>query len=182
MRDGIVVGRRRIPMSSPTHLLGVWRSRSRRVRGLAIVVVVLLAIGGIALLSFTQEPMRAAIWQRQAQRCGQVVAVNNQPPRQIIGSATMRQAEDCFMNGYARCQPVTLAYTTGAIDSFTTDTFVVEPAEGQLAGCGLANAWQGDTSGRGYSGTNRCVGAMWQADGLHVRGCAGGEDIIIPSS
>jgi hypothetical protein len=146
------------------------------------VVVILLALGGAMLASLTLEPMRAAIWQRRSQLCGEIVAVNAKPPKQLTGSATVRQAEDCFMNGYAHCQLVSLSYTLGATDAFTTDTFVVEPAFGPLAGCSLAEAWNGWVSTRTYSGTNHCVGVVRQADGLHVRGCGGGEDIVIPSS
>lgn len=153
----------------------------RRVRRLAIVVVVLLALGGALWASLTQEPMRAAIWQGRSHLCGTLAAENTHPTQQLTGPATVRQAEDCFMNGYTHCQAVSLKYASGAVDAFTTDTFVVEPAEGWLAGCALADAWSSWVSTRTYSGTNRCSGVAQEPDGLHIIGCAGGGDIIIPS-
>jgi hypothetical protein len=108
--------------------------------------------------------------------------VNGQAIKLVSGPGTVRQAEDCFTNGYARCQTVSLIYTTGGIDYFVTDTFVVEPAEGWLAGCGLADAWNSWVSTVTHSGTNRCAGVAQKPDGLHIIGCAGGEDIVIPSS
>ena len=161
----------------PTPRRNILRSLPRWVRWLAIVIVVL----GVLWASLTQEPMRAAIWQGRSQLCGTLAAENGQSIKQLTGSATVQQAEECFTNGYAHCQAVSLKYSSGAVDSFTTDTFVVEPAEGWLAGCGLADAWNGWVSTRTYSGTNRCVGVAQEPDGLHIIGCAGGEDIIIPS-
>ena len=150
------------------------------VRQLVLVVVGLLALSGALLASLTLEPARAAIWQRLGQRCGTVVAQDTPAPKPVTNPATVRQAEDCFMHGYVRCQAVSLEYSLGGTDYLKTHTFVVEPG---LAGCTLADAYQITLASGGstYKETDRCASVAQQAGGLHILGCGRWGDILIHS-
>jgi hypothetical protein len=144
------------------------------VRSLALVVVVLATVSGGVLVALTQEPMRATIWSWMSHSCGTIEAWHE--PRQPSTSdlatlATGWQAEDCFMRGYTRCQAVSLSYEWGGLDFSFTDTFVVEPAEGRLAGCSLAVISEGGAVGIRKTYTHSCTGVARLADGLHFSGC-----------
>lgn len=166
-------------MVAPTPSLRrmVERVVPRWIRRLALVVVVLLTLGGAVLASFTLEPMRAGIWQGRGHLCGTIEAQDRPgfPPDTDL--ATVRQAEACFIRGYTRCQAVTLVYETYGIDFSATETLVVEPAFGSLAGCALAVVSLGHlaSGGRPSMSTHRCGRVVPLADGLHILGC----DVVI---
>lgn len=149
-------------------------------RKVAPGVVVALSLVIFLWASLTQEPIRAAIWQLRAQSCGTIVVQGESYPFGT-DSATMLQEENCFMRGYTRCQAVRLGYGSGGIDFSETDTFVVEPAEGWLAGCAIADIYKSHiAAGKTYTATHRCTRAVREADySLHIQGCGGGEDIVI---
>ncbi len=149
-----------------------------------LAFVVLLALGGILLASLTQEPLRAAMWQGLGQRCGTVAAQDTPAPKPFTDPATTRQAEDCFMHGYAQCRAVSLEYSLGGTDYFKTHTFVVEPAVGWLVGCAVADSYQITLAGggRAFTETDHCARVTQGPDGLHAIGCGRWGDIVISAS
>lgn len=152
--------------------------RPRWVRRTARVVVVLVALGAILLVSLTREPMRAAIWQRLGQPCGTVGTTLQGRP--LTDPTTTQRTEACFVDGYAHCRAVSLDDMYNFGDGYTTDTFVVEPALGPLAGCAVADALRTVIVGGGtFTRTERCAGVVQRPDGLHVLGCGPLGDITV---
>lgn len=145
------------------------------IRSFALVAVVLVTLGGALWANLTLEPMRAAISLRMSHSCGTIVAwpAPRLPSTTDLATlATVWRAEDCFMHGYTHCQAVSLKYEWGGMDFSFTDTFVVEPTEGRLAGCALADISQGEVVGVPHGpSTHRCTGVVRLADGLHILGC-----------
>ena len=149
-------------------------------RKVAPAVVVALSLVIFLWASLTQEPIRAAIWQLRTRSCGSIYFGNGLGDPLAIDSAAILQEENCFMYGYTHCQAVSLDYTTGGTDFFETDTFVVEPAEGWLAGCALADISHGGVVTNVHTSTHRCTGVVREADySLHVQGCGSWGDIVI---
>ena len=160
---------------------GLLSALPRWVRGFALVVLVLFALGSIGLASLTREPIRATIWQRLGQNCGAFGAQDVSDRPFVTDSATVLRTEDCFLRGYAHCQAVSLGYGWSGTDSGTMNTFVVEPAVGGLVGCTLADVvrWSVAPSSTGKN-TVRCARVVREPDySLRIVGCGGGEDIVI---
>lgn len=161
---------------SPTARSG---ARTRRIQRIAIVVVVLIALGSILLASVTLEPLRLGVWQALGQQCGTVgTDLDNRP---VADQATEQHAEACFVSGYAHCRAVTLAYLADFQDGTTTHTFVVEPAVGWLVGCAVVDTLTTHISGgTPVQRTARCKGVLQQPDSLTVLGCGTLGHIVIP--
>lgn len=114
-----------------------------------------------------------------AQKCG---TIHTYPNGKLTDPASAKTAEDCFWQAYQKCQPATLIYDAGGVDTVATNTFTISSNSGGK--CAITDKSQlsivpaTPAAPRAYS----CTGMTQQQDGLHINACGDRGDIIIPAS
>lgn len=148
------------------------------IRPTVIAAIVLLVLGGVALLCVTIEPFRTTVWRTVGQNCGQVVTGEFQAANGA--DQTRAQVEACFMRAWTACRAATMSVETHNLDTGSSDTFVVEPAFGPLRPCGLSDAWSQTVNVHTTVGFTTCANVTQQPDGLHFIGCGQFGTIVAP--
>lgn len=114
----------------------------------------------------------------QVQNCGKV---QTNPLNHPINGVTSKQAEDCFWQAEQKCQPATLVYTAGGVDTIATHTFTVKNNGGQ---CVITDMMTHQIIPMKPSAakTYTCSAVKEQADGLHFSSCGNVGDIVVPTA
>jgi len=112
----------------------------------------------------------------QVQKCGNVQA---NPLGHPLNGTTAKQAEDCFWQAEQKCQPATLTYIAGGVDTITTHIFTVQNNGGQ---CSVSDAMTHAfvPSKPSVTKTCTCSSVNQQTDGLHFSACGSEGDIVVP--
>ena len=112
----------------------------------------------------------------QVQKCGNVQA---NPLGHPLNGTTAKQAEDCFWQAEQKCQPATLTYIAGGVDTITTHIFTIQSNGGQ---CSVSDAMTHAIvpSKPSVTKTYTCSSVNQQADGLHFSTCGSEGDIVVP--
>ncbi len=148
------------------------RRNGPRIAGIVVILLMLCVCCDVP-----EWPTLA--WEAAAQNCGQLTfsAISTQPQAQ---GAT--QAETCFVHAYQHCTAAKLGANFLALDSSTSDEFVIEPY-----GVACVLAVIRSSGGRTpfqvpLTHVQLCGGMRQEADGLHVQGCQFADgDIIVPA-
>ncbi|HEX7734203.1 MAG TPA: hypothetical protein VF458_05060 [Ktedonobacteraceae bacterium] len=92
-----------------------------------------------------------------------------------------KKVEDCFWQAYQHCNPATMVYSQGGVDTATIHTFSLKSQNG---GCVVTDALQHQVVPRPAqsAGNHVCSGLQQQTDGLHFLSCAGEGDVVVPGS
>lgn len=101
-------------------------------------------------------------------------------PRPVQNTPSAVSVEQCFAAALTHCQPATLLFTAGSLDTITTHALAVVPSPG--SGCHLADTRQTTLVGSNNKGPTTvltCTTATLESDGLHLSGCQNGEDFTV---
>jgi len=144
---------------------------------------VLLLVIGVALAACgtntgsAGNPTSTPTVSAQVQNCGKV---QTNPMGHPINGVTSKQAENCFWQAEQKCQPATLVYTAGGVDTIATHTFTVKNNGGQ---CAITDTMTHQVIPMKPSAakTYTCSSVKEQADGLHFSSCGNAGDIVVPT-
>lgn len=101
-------------------------------------------------------------------------------PRPVQNTPSAVSVEQCFAAAHTHCQPATLLFTAGGLDTITTHALAVVPSPG--SGCHIADTRQTTLAGSGNKGPTTvltCTTATLESDGLHLSGCQNSEDFTV---
>ena len=89
--------------------------------------------------------------------------------------------EDCFWQAYQQCQPATMTYSQGNLDTVMLHTFSFKNQGSQ---CVITDTAQRSVLPRPLQavGTYTCTGLTQQADGLHFTSCGSEGNVLVPSA
>ena len=113
----------------------------------------------------------------QVQNCGKV---QTNPMGHPLNGVTAKQSEECFWQADQKCQPATLVYSAGGLDTVATHTFTVKNNGGQ---CAITDTMthQVIPAKPSAAKTYTCSAVKEQADGLHFSSCGDAGDIVVPT-
>ncbi len=111
------------------------------------------------------------------QKCG---SVHTLPTGKLNDPTTAKSTENCFWQAYQKCQPATLGYSAGGVDTISNSTFTISGTGGK---CSISDAVQFSIVPATPSApkTYTCTGMTQQQDGLHISACGDRGDILIPA-
>ena len=147
------------------------------VPGLALLLFFLVACGAnVSATSGSSGPVATAT-PAPIQQCGTVHTLGQQvvPADQ----KSVKGVEDCFWQAYQQCNPATLVYSQGSVDTATVHTFSLKSQNGK---CVITDALQHvifpHAPKAGESDT--CTGLAQQTDGLHFLTCKNEGSVLVP--
>ncbi len=148
--------------------------------GLILWLFLLAACGAnAATQTGSAAPTASASATRTASRqCGTIHTLGL---RQVpTDEGNPQSVEDCFWRAYQQCQPATLIYAQGGVDTATLHTFTLASQNGK---CTLSDTIQHiiypRTPTPGASAP--CAGLTRQNDGLHFLNCSGEGNVLVPA-
>ncbi len=111
-----------------------------------------------------------------ARDCGQIIMLGPNPPRE----ATALDSENCFRQAFEQCTAATLTVSIRGVDAGTTHTFTTSKT---ASGCSVSDTMQSYVIPlrTPTPTTIQCTGVTTQNGALVIKGCGGGEDIVIPA-
>jgi hypothetical protein len=141
---------------------------------LVVICVGLVACGSNTTTGGASNPTPTV--STQAQLCGSVQA---NPMGHPLNGTTAKQAEDCFWQAEQKCQPASLTYIAGGVDTITTHVFTIQSNSGK---CSVSDAMTHAIvpSKPSVPKTYTCGSVNQQADGLHFTACGDEGDIVVP--
>ncbi len=108
--------------------------------------------------------------------CGQITMLGPNPPRE----STALDSENCFRQAFEQCSPASLTVAIRGVDAGTTHTFTTAKT---ASGCTVSDTTQSYVIPlrTPTPATVQCTGVTTQNGALVIKGCGGGEDIVIPA-
>ena len=142
---------------------------------LVVICVGLVACGSNTTTGGASNPTPTV--STQVQHCG---SVQSNPVGHPINGATAKQAADCFWQAEQKCQPATLTYIAGGVDTITSHIFTIQSNGGK---CSVSDAMTHAIvpSKPSVAKTYTCSSVNQQADGLHFTACGEEGDIVVPT-
>jgi hypothetical protein len=154
-------------------------NRHWSVIGLVLLLFLTACGANASTITGSNDPTATATATQPAlQKCGTIhtlgrlVAPTDQKSAQSV--------EDCFWHAYQQCQPATLIYAQGSIDTATLHTFSLKSQNGK---CVITDALQHVVYPRTPTTAvnDACTGLTQQSDGLHFLACTNEGDILVPA-
>ncbi len=159
-----------LPTSAPTSVPPTVAPTSAPV--ITLTVVPPTAVPAATATSESTQPTPATA----GRDCGQITMLGPNPPRE----STALDSENCFRQAFEQCTPATLTVAIRGVDAGTTHTFTTAKA---ASGCTVSDITQSYVIPlrTPTPTTVQCTGVTTRNGALVIRGCGGGEDIVIPA-
>ncbi len=112
----------------------------------------------------------------QVQKCG---LVQTNPRGGLIDATNAKQAANCFSQAYQKCQPASLVYTSGSVDTIMTRTFTIKNNGGH---CTISDTVQHQVIPAKPSSptTYTCTTFTSKPDQLQFSGCGADGNVTVP--
>lgn len=142
----------------------------------ALAVALTLALGLAACGISASGGAGGAAATAVGGNCGTVAT----GPRPVQNTPSGASVEQCFAAAYTHCQPATLLFTAGSLDTITTHALAVVPSPG--SGCHIVDTRQTTLAGSSNKGPTTvltCTTVTLETDGLHLSSCQNGEGFTV---
>jgi hypothetical protein len=140
------------------------------------VCVLLAACGSNAATGSGGNPTPTPTGSGQAQKCG---TVHTLPDGKLQNTITAKGIENCFWQHFQQCQPASLVFIAGGVDTVTTHTFTVRDNHGQCAAIDSVQLEIVPAKTRPAQ-TYSCASVSQQKAGLQFSQCGNEGTITVP--
>jgi hypothetical protein len=163
-----------------------WLSTSAASRNVGLLIA--LAIVGVTACGYsgsyqgstpsTQPSAQVIHPSVQAAKCGTVQGFGNL--KVPVADTGAEQAKNCFWHAFQQCQPTSLVYIIGGVDTVLIRTFMIHNENGM---CLISDAKQWHISSNLLSAPEifACADLLQKPDGLYFSGCGKDGDIFVRS-